>query len=128
VLSRNVQSSWTIRLVFFLLVAPDASAEIFSHQQGAEHFETSVSADRVVVKERYQGATTIYARWDPPYGPPSSPARMPACASRLLPIDANTRDSRTVRRYTQRSCQTRACLECVLRSPARTRLTDWLTL
>ena len=82
-LSRNVLSSRTIWLVPFLLVAAYASAEIFSHRQGAEHFEAAVSADRLVVKERYQGATTIYGDLSCTLGPSIRATILPAADARL---------------------------------------------
>jgi hypothetical protein len=46
-----------------------ARAEVFTNKREAEHFEASVSADRLVVRERYHGATTIYGNLACPLGP-----------------------------------------------------------
>jgi hypothetical protein len=46
-----------------------ACAEVFTNKREAEHFEAVVTADRLVVRERYQGATTIFGNLACPLGP-----------------------------------------------------------
>ena len=81
--ARKVQSSRSILLLAFLLVAAHASAESFSHRHGAEHFEATVAGDRLVVKERYQGATTIYGDLSCPLGSAVRATILPAADARL---------------------------------------------
>jgi hypothetical protein len=79
----NVRKSRTTWAITFPLVAAYASAESFSHRQGAEHFEVTVSAERVVVKERYQGTTTIYGDLSCPLGPAVRAAILEGADGRL---------------------------------------------
>jgi hypothetical protein len=46
-----------------------AHAQVFTNKREAEHFEAIVTADRLVVRERYHGATTIYGNLTCPLGP-----------------------------------------------------------
>ncbi|MGZ8153740.1 MAG: hypothetical protein ACXWUK_00420 [Burkholderiales bacterium] len=56
-------------LFFGLLVSVPGSAQVFTHKDNAEHFEAVVTPGRLVVKERYQGASTIYGDLSCPLGP-----------------------------------------------------------
>ena len=59
------------------LFAASASGEVFTHRNQAENFEAVVTADQLVVKERYQGATTIYGDLTCPLGPAVSAVVLP---------------------------------------------------
>jgi hypothetical protein len=52
-----------------LCAANLAGAQVFTHKGEAEHFEAVVTADQLVVRERYRGATTIYGDLSCPLGP-----------------------------------------------------------
>jgi hypothetical protein len=62
--SRN----WIAWLVFAAFVTANAWGQVFSHKHRGEHFEASVTADRIVIKERYKGATTIHGDLSCPLG------------------------------------------------------------
>jgi hypothetical protein len=83
VLSCNVRTRRTSWPLTFLLLAAHASAESFSHRQGAEHFEATVSTGRLIVKERYQGATTIFGDLSCPLGPAVRATILSAADGRL---------------------------------------------
>jgi hypothetical protein len=51
-----------------LCAADLAGAQIFANKREAEHFEATVTDDRLVVRERYRGATTIYGDLSCPLG------------------------------------------------------------
>jgi hypothetical protein len=54
-----------------------ASAEVFTHKSEAGHFEAVVTPDKLVVRERYRGATTIYGDLSCPLGPAVKAAIVP---------------------------------------------------
>jgi len=60
-----------------LIAAGAVGAEVFTHKHDAENFEAVVTADQLVVKERYQGATTIYGDLSCPLGPAVSATILP---------------------------------------------------
>jgi hypothetical protein len=62
--SRN----WIAWLVCAAFVTTSAWGQVFSHKHRGEHFEASVTADRIVIKERYKGATTIHGDLSCPLG------------------------------------------------------------
>ncbi len=80
---RKVRRASTIWFLALSLMAPQGWAEIFSHREGAEHFEATVSAERLVVKERYQGTTTIYGDLSCPLGPAVRATILPSAGGRL---------------------------------------------
>ena len=55
-------------LVCLALTAADAWGQVFSHKHHGEHFEATVTADRIVVKERYKGATIVNGDLSCPLG------------------------------------------------------------
>jgi hypothetical protein len=62
--SRN----WHAWLVCFAFATANAWGQAFSHKHRGEHFEVNVTADRIIVKERYKGATTIHGDLSCPLG------------------------------------------------------------
>jgi len=70
---------------FFLMLclAAGARAESFSHTRGGEYFEAAVTDGRVIVKERFQGATTIYGDLSCPLGPGVKASTLASAPSRL---------------------------------------------
>lgn len=52
-----------------LCTANLAAAQVFTNKREAEHFEALVTPDQLVVRERYQGASTIYGDLSCPLGP-----------------------------------------------------------
>jgi hypothetical protein len=78
-------------LVFAIAAVRGAFAETFSYTRGAEHFEAVVTEERVVVKERFQGATTIYGDLSCPLGPAVKARPVAAAPSRLCLIFAKNR-------------------------------------
>lgn len=56
-------------LLGLTLTAMTANAQLFSHNDRGENFEAIVSHNRIVVKERYRGASTIYGDLSCPLGP-----------------------------------------------------------
>jgi hypothetical protein len=52
-----------------LCASQGAAAEVFTNKREADHFEAIVTPDRLVVRERYRGATTIYGDLACPLGP-----------------------------------------------------------
>jgi len=79
----STKSSPTACVLSFLLLTANVSAEVFTHRQGAENFEAIVSAERLVVKERYQGASTIYGDLSCLLGAAVRATILPASDSRL---------------------------------------------
>jgi hypothetical protein len=64
----DTSRNWNPWLVCLALATANASAQVFSHKHRGEHFEATVTADRIVVKERYRGATTIHGDLTCPLG------------------------------------------------------------
>ena len=60
------RSRWFVSVVF--LVTASAYAQVFTYKDQAEHFEAVVTQERIVVKERYKGASTIYGDLSCPLG------------------------------------------------------------
>ena len=50
------------------LFTSSAHAEVFTYRHGAEHFQAVVSDNQLTVKERYQGASTVYGDLSCPLG------------------------------------------------------------
>jgi hypothetical protein len=46
-----------------------AAAEVFTNKREADHFEAIVTPEKLIVRERYRGATTIYGDLSCPLGP-----------------------------------------------------------
>jgi hypothetical protein len=67
-----------------LFTAGAAGAETFTHRNQAENFEAVVTADQLVVKERYQGATTIYGDLTCPLGPAVTAVALPLASDGRL--------------------------------------------
>jgi hypothetical protein len=65
----DTSRKWNPWLVCLAIATANASAQqVFSHKHRGEHFEATVTADRIVVKERYKGATTIHGDLTCPLG------------------------------------------------------------
>jgi hypothetical protein len=64
----DTSRNWNAWLVCLAFASVHASAQVFSHKQRGEHFEATVTADRIVVKERYKGATTVHGDLTCPLG------------------------------------------------------------
>jgi hypothetical protein len=82
----SIRTHRTISLALFALFALAAahpSAQVFSHKDGAENFEATVTSDHLAVKERYQGATTIYGDLSCPLGPAVVATLLPGADGRL---------------------------------------------
>jgi len=60
------QNLWLVCLSF---VAANVDAQVFSHRDQGEHFEAMVTNERIVVKQRYEGASTIHGDLSCPLGP-----------------------------------------------------------
>jgi hypothetical protein len=56
-------------LLGLTLTAMTANAQLFSYSERGENFEAILSHNRIVVKERYRGASTIYGDLSCPLGP-----------------------------------------------------------
>jgi hypothetical protein len=64
----DTSRNWNPWLLCLALATANASAQVFSHKHRGEHFEATVTADRIVVKERYRGATTVHGDLTCPLG------------------------------------------------------------
>jgi hypothetical protein len=64
----DTSRKWNAWLVCVALLTADAWGQTFSHKQRGEHFEATVTPDRIVVKERYRGATTVHGDLSCPLG------------------------------------------------------------
>jgi hypothetical protein len=53
-----------------VLSASSSHAQVFTYRHGAENFQAVVSDDRLVVKERYQGISSVYGDLSCPLGGP----------------------------------------------------------
>jgi hypothetical protein len=74
---------WNAWLVCFAFTAADASGQIFSHKHRGEHFEATLTADRIVVKERYKGATIVNGDLSCPLGSAVRASLLPSEESKL---------------------------------------------
>lgn len=79
----DTSRNWNPWLVCLAFVTANAHGQVFSHKHQGEHFEATVSADRIVVKERYKGATTIYGDLSCPLGSSVRANLLPAAESKL---------------------------------------------
>ena len=70
-------------LALLCCLAVDAFAESFSHTRGSEHFEAVVTDERVIVKERFQGASTIFGDLSCPLGPAVKASMLSSASSGL---------------------------------------------
>jgi hypothetical protein len=71
---------WLACLTF---VAANAWGEVFSHKHRGEHFEASVTPERITVKERYKGATTVHGDLSCPLGSAVRASLLPEAESKL---------------------------------------------
>ena len=53
-----------------VLSASSSHAQVFTYRHGAENFQAVVSDDRLIVKERYQGISSVYGDLSCPLGGP----------------------------------------------------------
>ena len=80
------ESSLVQRLLLGCVVvcaAELATAQAFTHKREADHFEAHVTPDRLVVRERYRGATTIDGGLSCPLGPGVKAVILPGTDGRL---------------------------------------------
>jgi hypothetical protein len=74
---------WNAWLACLVLLSADAWGQVFSHKHQGEHFEATVTADRVLVKERYKGATTVHGDLSCPLGSAVRASLLPSEEAKL---------------------------------------------